>query len=385
MKRHSRGMNGASHPSCGAARAVFALTTVSLLLIGCDTPSELGNDQSGVTVRDSAGIRIVENHDSIWTDETRWRVAEEPDFVIGSFDGSVPGTDFGDMVMARALGENVVVSDLMSVSLRVFDDTGVLLERYGSRGDGPTELSNAGEWDTLGDDSVVVGGIDKTVVFDRSTGEASSYSLDDPPVEADTWDALGIGWILRGWFADGSYLMVNTPDPRGAEPGYSTQYLQFEKMRPGGEYVGPLGAYAMQRFYTTPDGDLAPIAFQTVGHIAVEGMHLWHAFADSLFEVRRIDAMEGRVDRLVRLSVPPTRVDPEMLAGLRAFEDGQIEMVMEMMGRDVSDDMLAEMERSLAEMRESQPDPRFAPMMFALRPTPSGHLLVELPDWEWRF
>ena len=65
------------------------LTTVALVGItacGAEGDGEPGGaaSASDVTVRDSAGIRIVENHDSAWTGETRWRLADEPDFVLAA-------------------------------------------------------------------------------------------------------------------------------------------------------------------------------------------------------------------------------------------------------------------------------------------------------------
>lgn len=368
------------------------LTTVALVGItacGAEGDGEPGGaaSASDVTVRDSAGIRIVENHDSAWTEDTRWRLAEEPDFVIGSFDGSVPGTDFGDVVQARAMGDGVVVTDVTTPGFRIFDETGTFVEQVGRRGDGPTELSYAIEWDVLGTDTIVVWALTKTVVFDRGTGEASSYDAGRPPVEAETMDILGpaFQWVVRGWFEDGSYMMMNNPDPRGAEAGLTTVYQHAEWMRPDGEYVGPLDTLAMQRFYTTPGGDLVPVPFQTIGHVATQGMHLWHAFADSLFEVRRISTESGAVDRLVRLSAPPTEVDESMTERLREFEERQIEQLIEQMGDQLPDGMLEEMESGMAEMRAQQPDARFAPLIVGLRPLSSGHLLVDLPDWEWRF
>lgn len=371
-------------------RSTVGLLFLALLLPGCSADGPGGTSvstASGVTVRDSAGIRVVENHDSAWTEETRWRLADEPDFVIGSFDGSVPGTDFGDVVQARAMGEGVVVTDVTTPGFRIFDGTGAFVEQLGRRGDGPTELQYAIEWDVLGEDTIVVWALTKTIVFDRSSGEAASYAPGEPPVEADTFEGLGaaFGWMVRGWFEDGSYVMLNNPDPRGADPGFTEVRHKIEWMRPEGEYAGPLGAVTMQRLYTTPDGDLVPIPFQTLGQIATGGMHLWHAFADSLFEVRRISTETGGIDRLLRLSVPPTEVDEAMTERLRAFEDRQMEQLREQMGDQFSDEMLEEMERSMAEMRASQPDARFAPLIVGLRPLPSGHLLVDLPDWEWRF
>ena len=372
---------------------VSVAVVAGLCLAGCGADS-VGTGSTGgpgtadaVTVRDSAGIRIVENHDSLWTEATRWRLADAPDFVIGSFDGSVPGTDFGDVVQARVIGDGVVVTDMTTPGFRLFDAQGQFVEQLGRRGDGPTELQYAIEWDVLGADTIVVWALTKTIVFDRASGEATSYDPGSPPVEASTFEGLGASfqWLVRGWFRDGSYVMMNNADPRGADPGFTTLSLNTERLRPGGEYVGPLGEYAMQRFFTTPDGELVPPTFPTVGQVSTAGMHLWHAFADSLFEIRRIDAEAGRVDRLIRLSTPPTEVDDAMMTRMREFEDRQMASVMEEMGEQFSDDMLAEMERSIQEMRAAQPDARYAPVIVGLHALESGHVLADLPDWEWRF
>jgi len=368
------------------SRCRVVLLSFGLVLAACGDGAPGTSSATGAaTVRDSAGIRIVENHDSAWTEETRWRLPDEPDFVIGSLDGSVPGTDWGNMLQVQAMGDRVVVSDLMDVGFRVFDDTGTWVETLGRRGRGPLELQNAVSWTTVGDSLLASDGR-KVVVFEQGSGEASSYPTEDPPVETETWSIGGIeiGWITYGWFGDGSYVLANTPDPRDREPGYTTLGAEFHRMSPGGAYLGPLGVHAIGRVFTRADGETAPIPFMTMPHIAVSDRKLWHAFADSLFEFRRIDATSGQVDLLVRIADRGQRVTDEMTARMHALEDEQISTLMEEMGGGGDAATMQRMRSTMDEMRESQPDPRWAPTIFGLDPLDSGHILVGLPDWSWR-
>lgn len=56
---------------------------IPLLLCGCGAGS-----RSASVVRDSAGIRIVENHAPKWSAATQWRLAVRPSLSIGVQQGN---------------------------------------------------------------------------------------------------------------------------------------------------------------------------------------------------------------------------------------------------------------------------------------------------------
>jgi len=102
-----------------------------------------GGSQRGIwtgTVRDSAGIRIVENPEfGLWTPETAWRLEE--DLRIGVVEGDA-NLQFGEITGIDVFSDGrIVVRDrLAEHQLRVFSNEGGFLYEFGSTGSGPGEL-----------------------------------------------------------------------------------------------------------------------------------------------------------------------------------------------------------------------------------------------------
>lgn len=95
---------------------------------------------SDVAVRDSAGIRIVENHapDAAWGGSPGWRAV--PVLTIGA--DSAEAYRFGQVgdVAATAAGD-IIVLDQAAAQLRVFGPDGAFRRTIGREGRGPGELS----------------------------------------------------------------------------------------------------------------------------------------------------------------------------------------------------------------------------------------------------
>src|SRR5687768_17068674 len=58
-----------------------------LLALGVAACGGRGTGGAGVSVRDSAGVRIVESRRPAWGDERRWTVSSSPSVEIGAVDG----------------------------------------------------------------------------------------------------------------------------------------------------------------------------------------------------------------------------------------------------------------------------------------------------------
>ena len=123
----------------GHALSLLALTSV-LLLAACGGDS--AEPSWGGSVRDSAGIQIVENPDEgIWSAGDTWTVEEE--LQIGVMDGD-PELQFGAINGIDATpGGEIYVLDSQASRVRVFDADGTLLRAFGQAGQGPGELSQA--------------------------------------------------------------------------------------------------------------------------------------------------------------------------------------------------------------------------------------------------
>jgi len=118
---------------------VFAAALVS---VGC-AEVESAAKWDG-TVRDSAGVLIVENFGGpLWTDETRWSLTEV--LKIGIVDGD-PDYMFGNITSFRVLSDGtVVVADGLGQHLKFFTSDGVHLKTVGKAGSGPKEFGR-GIW-----------------------------------------------------------------------------------------------------------------------------------------------------------------------------------------------------------------------------------------------
>lgn len=120
--------------------ARFLTLAAAVFLAACGGDS--ATPEWGGSVRDSAGIRIVENPaEGIWTAGEAWTVEEE--LQIGVMDGD-PELQFGSITGIDATpGGEIYVLDAQASRVRVFDAEGNLLRAFGQAGQGPGELSQA--------------------------------------------------------------------------------------------------------------------------------------------------------------------------------------------------------------------------------------------------
>lgn len=140
----------------------------TLLFAGCRPTSPIG---SSFAVTDSMGIRIVESRRPLWPEGAGWRVAAEPDLVIGRSDEDE--RYFFDRIQAvgRFSDGRIAVLDGGSSSVRVYDAGGKHLGDLGGPGQGPGRLSRARYLHLLGDTILVFEAAPATLNwFDSRTG-----------------------------------------------------------------------------------------------------------------------------------------------------------------------------------------------------------------------
>jgi hypothetical protein len=119
--------------------------TSSLLLVlffstGCQ---DIGPRETGFTVRDSAGVEIVENRGEGDLPATGWVVSESPVLRIGTLEGT-PAEQFTALGGATRLSDGTIVVLEESVSeVRFFDPYGTHLVTQGGLADGPGEFRYA--------------------------------------------------------------------------------------------------------------------------------------------------------------------------------------------------------------------------------------------------
>ena len=142
----------------------FHLPSALILGIACATDES----RSDVTVRDSAGVRIVESSRPVWDSTTRWQVSLTPTLSIGTVDGAADYQFTRIVGATRFEDATIAVGDAGSMSIRFFDENGRLVRTVGRMGNGP------GEFRTLqslrrADDSLDVFDrrVNRITVFDR--------------------------------------------------------------------------------------------------------------------------------------------------------------------------------------------------------------------------
>ncbi|MCK5482552.1 MAG: hypothetical protein KAJ13_02575, partial [Gemmatimonadetes bacterium] len=150
------------------------------------------------TVRDSAGVQIVQNFGTpLWTQENRWTVSEV--LRIGTVEGE-PEYQFGAVWGLTVLSDGtIVVADAMAHNLRFFSPDGVHLRTVGKSGSGPREFG--------GMMHLVVGPGDTLVVSDWANMQAHWLAPDGTWL--GSWSFVPQeGWELLEWDDDPSGRIV---------------------------------------------------------------------------------------------------------------------------------------------------------------------------------
>ena len=117
-----------------AAALVVALVLAFPACEGADSPGEVLTQ-----VRDSAGIRIIENASPPEGSRLNWRIGSEPALSIGEVDGEDPYLLYLARDATRLNDGRIVVANRGTQELRVFDARGTYLETWGGEGEGPGE------------------------------------------------------------------------------------------------------------------------------------------------------------------------------------------------------------------------------------------------------
>ena len=136
------------------------LTIVAVATIACDGVADrptTGADALALqsVVRDSAGVRIVDNPRPPVNSRLGWQVGAEPAVSIGALEGDEPYIlDRVRDALTLADGR-IVVRNLGTRELRVFDASGSHLATWGGAGDGPGEFNSLLGVDRWPGDSVI--------------------------------------------------------------------------------------------------------------------------------------------------------------------------------------------------------------------------------------
>jgi hypothetical protein len=253
-------------------------------------------------VRDSAGVRIVENDPSVLDERTPWRIGEEPLLSIGVQDGAQAYL-FTAVRGATVLPDGTIaVTDLASYNVRLFDSSGAHLRTIGRQGQGPGEFPGSVtrvayiEPDLLG----VTSG---QVFLFRTTGEfVRSFRVPLPEGHRSGGPTHGV--ILR----DGSSVVWTGESPwQRPMEGSWRRPERVDLIDPDGEYVRTIDAFAGSETWVEPmegGGFLQQgVPFSRSAHVSAVGDRIAVALSDA-YTIRIFDA-SGDLMQFVRLRRDP--------------------------------------------------------------------------------
>jgi hypothetical protein len=270
----------------------------------CDEP-----DRGGMTVRDSAGITIVEYGPELPPHLEHWALDSAPLLDIGKVEGDDTYL-FTRIVQAGALprGE-VFVADRATSELRVFDSTGRFVRRFGRNGSGP------GEFQSL--DWVDIDRAGSIAAYDGASRRLSRFSSDgilQQVTSLSSSPGAPIGSML-GQFGDGSILMrsfLGLPtNPAALSSGLVRDSLLLSRIAPDGASGAPVGrfpgpqnirAVGPRLFAMEP----APFGLRTVVAVADSVFYL---SSQENYEIRAY-RRDGALQRVLRRRAPPQPVSP---------------------------------------------------------------------------
>lgn len=333
----------------GLMRLTPLLALLALTNLACEQDRPTAN--LSTTVRDSAGIRIIENAEPPLGSRLGWTISPGPTVTIGVAEGDEPYMLYGAIDAARFDDGRIVVANIGTNELRVFDAAGTHLATWGGRGEGPGEFRSLWRVEPWPGDSIITWYAPRLgiSVFDAQGNHGRSFTLAHN-------EAVTPMQSFRPEYAtrDGSILAIHMPEDadtivaqlRGAE----------------GEVRSSLGTHPGMEPYIYREGERSMLFWTIFGRDPV-----WGTWGDLVvvghtgsYELKAFRG-DGSLARIVRRDHVP-----------RATTEGDLEAYIE---RQISYSTLT----PAAELRrryESVPVAEHFPAFESVRSDAVNHLWV---------
>ena len=278
-------------------RIKATILTIAALACGSDSSST-----SSAVVRDSAGVRIVENLDA--APEFGWHLSAEPAIDIGGEDAGDDYQLFRVVSALRLSDGQIVVANSRSSELRFYGADGTFVGSAGRRGDGPGEFQSLSRMHHMPGDSLITydSRLRRLSIFGSDGSFARSFRL-------EITDDVPFASILY-MYADGSLLAHGFANTGNITPNGLQRYdAPLYHFAPDGMFLTDLGMFpGRETYYKAFEGGFSfyEAFFPRETYRVTAGMHLYVAQNDS-YEIRRYSP-DGMLTGLVRRAHSPVAV-----------------------------------------------------------------------------
>lgn len=268
---------------------------------------------SSATVRDSAGITIVEHRAADIAALPSWRVGRTPRVTIGTADGEGPDALHQITGLLRLADGRIVVANAGSSELRFFGADGTFEMASGRAGSGP------GEFQRLA--GIVLGAADTILATDAGRRRVAVVAPDGVVARELQLLVDGAPGQLFGVFRDGALLAQRAiVDPRAAAAGeLQRSTVVVAAVDADGASSRLLGTFpGDERMVRVTEGVIEVISppFTRRTLLVSDGEQLIVATQDA--GELRVHDRNGQLVRLVRTGVPPQPLTPAMAEALIA-------------------------------------------------------------------
>lgn len=349
---------------------------VLLALSACEAPEPSATDS---VVRDSAGVRIVENPDTGPEAASDWQLDPEPQARMGAVDGS-PGHQL-HLVRAgvRLSDGRIVILNGSTEELRYFAPDGSHLASAGGSGDGPGEFVRTTEIRRGAGDTVLVwdAGSRSLNRFDPEGGFVGRLAV---PYET-LGPELGPDQVVNVFslLPDGSVLLRGRAAQRLASLGWDRPRWEFARAHPDdGAGLTPLGSYGGLEHFNVRTEDRPLLRsvpyFARTTHVAAGGdpMRIYVAGMEGDGATPagpdgygvRVFRPDGTLERIVRHRIPA-----------RSPSDDEVDQVREAERRSLEAAPFERPEGYIEEQLRSLPIPETLP--------PHGEIFVDSRGTLW--
>ncbi len=287
----------------GVAITVAGITLPAMAVGACGDGEPTRREAT--SLRDSAGITIVENTIDTAGARTGWNIAATPTLTIGGLDAPEDQQFFNIAGARRLTDGRLAVVDGGSAELRIHAPTGELIAMFGAKGEGPGEFMNPR--------LVGVFGIDSLIIYDSDLRRVSIVHPEDGFARSYTVGTEGggypvaIGVTANGGLAMGGGMFFSSES--GFQAGAQRANSRYVILAPDGSVRGDLGDVpAAEMFGRLLDGgfNISRLPFGRVTVAASAPDRLWLGNGDS-WEIRAY-ALDASLTRIVRFGREQKRV-----------------------------------------------------------------------------